>query len=205
MKIFLIRHGETDWNADKKIQGPESSRLTKLGIFQANKIKKYFEENNLSFDKIYCSSTLRTKQTINEISKSNITFTSEIEERNHEDLVGMTKSDIEKRIGSKFINRLSWELYFEGTNKSILMGLSNDETIQNVRKRLNSFFKKLFLENNKTVLIVGHSIFNQYILEFLKFRTIGETQFGEFQKNNEIRILDLNEKFELINLDSVFV
>ena len=33
--IYLTRHGETDYNLTKRVQGPKSSRLTKKGIQQA--------------------------------------------------------------------------------------------------------------------------------------------------------------------------
>jgi len=48
MRLVIIRHGETDWNLEKKVQGSDSSRLTEKGLSQASKIKKYFDDE-LSF------------------------------------------------------------------------------------------------------------------------------------------------------------
>jgi broad specificity phosphatase PhoE len=210
MKIYIIRHGETDWNQDKKIQGPTSSKLTENGLLHARQYKQYFEREKITFNQVYYSPTLRTQQTLNEIIPSyldekHIFATKEIEERNHVDLVGLNKAEIEAKLGKKFKQRLSWELYFEGTNKSTLTGhFPNDESIEDIRRKINAFRNMMFSQNkNSTILIVGHSIINQYLLEFLKFRTIGEKQFDDFQKNNEIRIITLNNDFKFSKLEKV--
>ena len=35
MQLHLIRHGQTNWNEEKRIQGQSDSILTKLGVSQA--------------------------------------------------------------------------------------------------------------------------------------------------------------------------
>lgn len=61
MKIHIIRHGQTDWNVLKKIQGQTDIELNEVGIKQANEARKKF--NELDFDLIICSPLTRTKQT----------------------------------------------------------------------------------------------------------------------------------------------
>ena len=61
MEIHLIRHGETDWNRARRVQGQSESQLTELGIQQAQELGQRIQQ--LEFDKIYCSSSLRTRQT----------------------------------------------------------------------------------------------------------------------------------------------
>lgn len=61
MEIHLIRHGETDWNRARRVQGQSESQLTDLGIQQAKELGQRIQ--HLQFDKIYCSSSLRTRQT----------------------------------------------------------------------------------------------------------------------------------------------
>jgi len=61
MRLHLIRHGQTDWNAERRVQGQSESRLTDLGIQQAREFGE--RVNQLHFDHLYCSSSLRTRQT----------------------------------------------------------------------------------------------------------------------------------------------
>jgi|TARA_B110000438_G_scaffold249871_1_gene253371 broad specificity phosphatase PhoE len=61
MEIHLIRHGETNWNKERRAQGQSESHLTDLGIQQAKELGQRIGQ--LEFDRIYCSSSLRTRQT----------------------------------------------------------------------------------------------------------------------------------------------
>ncbi|MBL4572851.1 MAG: histidine phosphatase family protein [Gammaproteobacteria bacterium] len=61
MELHLIRHGETNWNKERRVQGQSESHLTDLGIQQAKELGQRIK--HLAFDKIYCSSSLRTRQT----------------------------------------------------------------------------------------------------------------------------------------------
>jgi phosphoserine phosphatase len=61
VEIHLIRHGETDWNKERRVQGQSESRLSELGIQQAKELGQRIRHTR--FDKIYCSSSLRTRQT----------------------------------------------------------------------------------------------------------------------------------------------
>ena len=45
--LYLMRHGQTLFNARKKIQGWCDAPLTELGIKQAKIAGKYFKDNNI--------------------------------------------------------------------------------------------------------------------------------------------------------------
>lgn len=66
--IYLIRHGETDFNAEHKLRGWIDLPLNTRGRKQAKETAKNFK--NLKIDKIYCSDLLRSQQTAEEISKA---------------------------------------------------------------------------------------------------------------------------------------
>lgn len=62
-RLYLIRHGETLFNMQGKIQGACDSPLTEKGIMQAQTAKKYFEEENIRFDASFSSTQERATDT----------------------------------------------------------------------------------------------------------------------------------------------
>ena len=61
MDLHLIRHGQTDWNEERRVQGQSDSRLTQLGREQAIELRQRIQL--VEFDKVFCSSSFRTRQT----------------------------------------------------------------------------------------------------------------------------------------------
>ena len=55
MKLYLMRHGETLFNTQKRVQGWCDSPLTENGICQAEQAKQYFAKKGISFDAVYSS------------------------------------------------------------------------------------------------------------------------------------------------------
>lgn len=62
--IYLMRHGETLFNRLHKKQGWCDSPLTQLGIQQALVAKKYFKNNEITFDEAFCSTAERASDTL---------------------------------------------------------------------------------------------------------------------------------------------
>ncbi|MEE1541372.1 MAG: histidine phosphatase family protein, partial [Paludibacteraceae bacterium] len=60
-KIYLCRHGETEWNVVKRMQGQNNSNLTELGVSQAKALGKRLED--IDIDIIYSSSCQRALDT----------------------------------------------------------------------------------------------------------------------------------------------
>lgn len=59
--VFIVRHGETEWNMKRLIQGQKDSALTELGINQAKELAK--ELQKIKFDLVFSSDLLRAKKT----------------------------------------------------------------------------------------------------------------------------------------------
>jgi probable phosphoglycerate mutase len=68
MKIYITRHGETEWNKEGRMQGWENSKLTQKGIDNARKLGKNLK--NIDFSCIYCSPLGRTVETAEQIRGS---------------------------------------------------------------------------------------------------------------------------------------
>ena len=60
MKLYLMRHGETLFNTQKRVQGWCDSPLTENGIWQAEQAKQYFAKKGISFDAVYSSTQVST-------------------------------------------------------------------------------------------------------------------------------------------------
>jgi probable phosphoglycerate mutase len=61
MKLHLVRHGQTNWNAEKRVQGQSESELDTVGRQQAEDRRATIEA--LGIGAIYSSTSLRTRQT----------------------------------------------------------------------------------------------------------------------------------------------
>ena len=61
MQLHLIRHGQTNWNEERRIQGQSDSVLTELGIRQAQALGERLRA--IDYAAHYSSSSVRTRQT----------------------------------------------------------------------------------------------------------------------------------------------
>ena len=62
--LYLMRHGETMFNVQKKIQGWCDSPLTERGKEQARSVGRYFQAEKIQFDHAYCSTSERSSDTL---------------------------------------------------------------------------------------------------------------------------------------------
>lgn len=62
--LYLVRHGQTLFNLQGKIQGWCDSPLTELGKEQAQTAREYFQKKQIRFDKCFCSTSERTVDTL---------------------------------------------------------------------------------------------------------------------------------------------
>ena len=63
MRLFILRHGQTDLNLARKVQGHMDVDLNATGIEQAEDLAKVVREKSLRFDAIYCSPLRRALDT----------------------------------------------------------------------------------------------------------------------------------------------
>lgn len=62
-ELYLIRHGETEWNRAGLWQGLLDSPLTENGVEQARSLGERFRKDDLTFDAIYTSDLGRCQST----------------------------------------------------------------------------------------------------------------------------------------------
>ena len=94
MEICLVRHGETDWNKEGRLQGHTDIPLNQVGIQQANCCAEFLKQ--LPYELVLTSPLLRAKQTAEVIAKQlNVPLIEmrELIERHYGDAEGLTKEE----------------------------------------------------------------------------------------------------------------
>ncbi|MDG1486575.1 MAG: histidine phosphatase family protein [SAR324 cluster bacterium] len=97
-EIILIRHGETEWNSQKRMQGHSNSDLSEVGREQIQALGELMK--NVSFDHIYSSDSLRARQTaeaITQYSGHTLQFDQRIREKNLGVFEGLTSTEAKER------------------------------------------------------------------------------------------------------------
>jgi broad specificity phosphatase PhoE len=151
MKLFIIRHGETDYNKTGKTAGQLFDHpLNIKGIEQAESISKNLPSE---IDAIFSSPLKRAKQTAEIINKNynlKIELRDELMERNYGSLSGKTWEDMAKESGIPNLKEIDYTQKYDYHQ-------FGGESINDVKSRLLNFIEHL--ENNykdKKVIIVTH-------------------------------------------------
>jgi broad specificity phosphatase PhoE len=66
-RLLLVRHGETNYNADGRLQGRLESELTEAGHAQADAVGSWLASAESSVDRVFVSPRRRTHQTLGHI------------------------------------------------------------------------------------------------------------------------------------------
>jgi broad specificity phosphatase PhoE len=93
MRLCLIRHGETDWNAEQRLQGWTDVALNAEGERQARAAAR--ELLGVAFDTIVASPLQRARATAEAIAAGRpVTLDARLRERHHGELQGLTRGEI---------------------------------------------------------------------------------------------------------------
>ena len=100
--IFLIRHGQTEWNLEKRLQGGRDSPLTAKGLVQAEAIATSLRKNPPERlpERLYASPLGRAKRTAEIIAKAfdiPIRTDDRLSELRMGEAEGMTLAEIDRR------------------------------------------------------------------------------------------------------------
>lgn len=145
MKLYIVRHGETEENIKNIIMGHHHGVLSKLGKEQVVKLANQLK--NYQFNHIYSSDLQRCVDTTMEIRKFHpntpITFTKQLRETNFGVFQGVKDANIDwNQLGPDIMTRK----------------LEDGESFGEVVNRINLFLEGLKKDHkNDSVLIVTHS------------------------------------------------
>ena len=99
-KIFLVRHGETQWNLEGRMQGHLDSPLTDKGVAQAQALAEKLR--HYAFAALYSSDLSRAMRTAQYLSKQQVFLKSCLRERNLGIFQGALKKDLDVLFPEEF-------------------------------------------------------------------------------------------------------
>jgi len=158
-RIFLIRHGETNWNKEGRFQGQIDIPLNNNGKEQARKTCEYLKDIN--FNKAFSSSMNRPYETAQIILENNkelkIIKIDSLAEISH----GLWEGKLEEEINQEWPNLLkNWH------DKPEEVVMPEGESIRDVSKRSIKAFQNICLsqKDNDLTLLVAHDAVNKTIV-----------------------------------------
>lgn len=157
--IYIIRHGETQKNKKKLLQGRSNDPLNEAGILQAQKAREYFESNNIHFEKVYTSPLIRAVRTAELIAGDTVKIITD------DRLLEMDYGPYE---GTSLEPPAPEVLYFfsDFVNHPAPPGM---ESLASVTGRLGEFLEEIRPEavRGEDILISTHAIAMKGALEYL--------------------------------------
>ena len=109
MRIALIRHGPTDWNAQKRVQGRIDMPLSAEG--QA-KMARLLPPAGFENARAFCSPLLRARQTAALLGLENPAIDARLAEQNWGEWEGLTRNEMLARDGADAFERAGRGLCF---------------------------------------------------------------------------------------------
>ncbi len=142
MKIYLIRHGQTDWNKLGLIQGRTDNKLNDLGKKQAKDI--VFKLKEKKFNALISSSLSRANQTLNIIKKD---LNINLENKIVDGFIERDFGELEKKDAKEF---------YKIKDYSKINGYENNSSIE---KRVNNAIKDIInhYKEEDNILVCCHS------------------------------------------------
>ena len=115
-EIYLIRHGETEWNAAGRFQGKLDSPLTGTGVEQAKLCGERLSALGIRFDTLIASPLGRTRQTVSIVANCGRFPDTQYDDRLAEVSVGswdgLTHIDIDARWPGRLDGSTSFDWFF---------------------------------------------------------------------------------------------
>ena len=157
-EIILIRHGETEWNSQQRMQGHSNSDLSLVGQAQIQALGQWMK--NVPFDHIYSSDSLRAKQTaeaITQFSGHELQFDQRLREKNLGVFEGLTSEEARERHPEVF------RLFKTAGSKYVI---DEGESTQQLQDRALEIVDEIRIKHpEERVLLVTHGGFIRVVMK----------------------------------------
>lgn len=194
LNVYLVRHGETEWNADgNRYCGRTDLPLIDKGLQQVEATKKELKET--SFDQVYSSPLQRSLKTAQIVSGQSDIVTDKR-------LIEVDFGGWEGKPKEEFIpeNEELWNNWLSDPAENRAGGTG--ETGGEVIDRVEDFFRSLITNKElNNVLVVAHNGVNRLFLSYKLGMPLGN--YRKFSLNNSSVIkFTLDENMEIV-LESI--
>ncbi|MEL0638865.1 histidine phosphatase family protein [Marinomonas sp. TI.3.20] len=147
--IFLVRHGQTTWNAEGRLQGQKNSVLTETGRHQAAQAKMSLEQYEIH--KAFVSPLQRAQDTskiILEDRNVDVVIVESLKEINLGPWEGKTKMETQQSHPEQYQQFWTYPGQFR---------LPGAESFEQLKSRVVAALDDIFLkEKGKNILVVSH-------------------------------------------------
>jgi 2,3-bisphosphoglycerate-dependent phosphoglycerate mutase len=149
MKLCIVRHGETAWNAEGRVQGQLDLPLNDVGLAQARALARALAHDE--FDAAYSSDLLRVRQTAQpttDLLSLDPVFLPDLRERHYGIFQGMTYAEAKERLP---------EDYARFRAKDPDFAFRDGESLRDFEARALGFFRNVLdRESGKNVIVFTH-------------------------------------------------
>lgn len=189
MRLYLTRHGQTEWNLERRMQGWKDSPLTELGINNAKALGKHLQDVN--FSEIYSSSVqraLRTAELVRGDKNVPIILDDNLREIGVGDWEGQVVEDIKQDYAEEYNN--FWK-------KPHLYKRDNVETFHDVQERAVKVVKEIIEKHKGTddnVLIVTHTITLKSIMAYFEGRDIEKLWEPPYIYDTSLSLVEITDE-----------
>ena len=167
--IYVVRHGETEWNALNKVLGRTDMPLNAKGIEQAHEVARSLK--GLKIDVILCSPLCRARQTADAVSEE-LGIRYKIDDR-------LTEQD----FGS-FEGVCRFDSEYQAAKREFFARYPGGESFFDVAARVFSLIREL---DGTNALLVTHGGVCRVIRSY--FEDMGNEEFVQFSQGNcEVRM-----------------
>ena len=189
--LILVRHGQSEWNLEKRFTGWVDVDLTGQGKLEACKAGEYIKEAKIDINHFYSSFQLRAINTLKFIQdtlrdKREPIRAWQLNERHYGALTGLNKDEMKEKLGEDKIHtfRRSWNIKpdplsrnnpYHPLNIDVYKSIPKEnipdtESLKDTYERVMKFYIKEIqekLKNDENILISGHGNSIRALCKFL--------------------------------------
>ena len=176
-ELFIVRHGETEWNVVRRMQGRLDSPLTEQGKAQAQKNGQLLRQLG-GVDQLCVSPSGRTMETaflINSAVRSHIEMFDELMERDVGEWSALTIDEIAEQYP---------QLWAEREENPYRFRPPGGENMQDMLVRVHQLLEDLFVSNFESVALVTHGVMSKVVLKY--YLDLGELEAARLRHPNNL-------------------